>query len=143
MSYDLPTAQSIKDLWPQFANVPDATINAWIAQATRYVDTSWLESDYTYAIQLLTAYFLVRNGYGTGVAAEMSSQGMDGLTMVKSGQLTVQRASSSQSDSGGVPDPWNANRFGVEWWGLARKNHPPMLVAAAPIIVPGARACDC
>ena len=46
MPYSVPTAASLKTRFPIFATVADATVTACITDASRFVDTSWLEDDY-------------------------------------------------------------------------------------------------
>lgn len=128
MAYTLPTPQSIKDRWPAiFGAVSDTTIQIWINTAALQHDTSWLETDYTYAIELLTGHLMIQNGIGAGAQAEANAGGMSVFQTIKSGQLTLTRGATSQ-DNSGVPSPWNTTQFGIDWYWLARKNRPPMTV---------------
>lgn len=125
MAYDLPTPARIKALWPKiFGAVEDATIQEWINIAALQHDQSWIEADYSYAICLLAAHLMVTNGIGAGGQAEAAGNGLDGYSTIKSGQLTLTRASVAEGGSGGVPSPWDATQWGVQWYWLARKNRP-------------------
>ena len=129
MAYTLPTPQNIKDRWPAiFGAVSDGTIQIWINTAALSVDTSWLETDYTVAIELLAAHLMIENGIGAGAQAEANAGGMSAFQTIKSGQLTLSRGTTSQN-SDGVPSPWNSTSFGIQWYWLARKNRPIATVA--------------
>lgn len=130
MAYTLPTPQNIKDRWPAiFGDVSDATIQIWIDTAALQHDQSWLETDYTYGIELLAGHLMIENGIGKGAQAEANAGGMSAFQTIKSGQLTLTRGATSQ-DGGSVPSPWNSTQFGIQWYWLARKNRPPATVAA-------------
>lgn len=129
MSYTVPTPQNIKDRWPAiFGAVGDGTIQIWINTAALSVDQSWLETDYTVAIELLAAHLMIENGIGAGAQAEANAGAMSAFQTIKSGQLTLTRGATSQ-DGGSVPSPWNTTQFGIQWYWLARKNKPPATVA--------------
>lgn len=133
MAYTLPTPQNIKDRWPAiFGAVADGTIQIWIDTAALSVDTSWLETDYTYAIELLAGHLMIENGIGAGAQAEANAGGMSAFQSIKSGQLSLTRGTTSQ-DSTGVPSPWNTTSFGIQWYWLARKNRPVAVVAAGAV----------
>lgn len=142
MAYTLPTPQNIKDRWPAiFGAVADATIQIWINTAALQHDESWLETDYTYAIELLTGHLMIMAGIGAGAQAEANAGGMSVFQTIKSGQLTLTRGATSQ-DSSGVPSPWNTTQFGIEWYWLARKNRPIAAVAAGDVTGPSGYAKD-
>lgn len=62
MPYTLPTFTTFKERFAEFAAVADARVSAVIGEAARFVDESWLENDYTPAINFLTAHMLVLEG---------------------------------------------------------------------------------
>ena len=143
MAYTIPTPAYIQALWPSFfADVADATIQAWIDIAATSHDTTWLETDYTYGIALLTAHWMIENGIGAGAQAEANAGGMSAYQTIKSGQLSLTRGATSQ-DNSGVPEQWGSTTFGTQWYWLARKNRPVAAVALGPTYWPygaGARA---
>lgn len=130
MAYVDPTPAQIKARWPQFAAVPDATIQVWINTAKQTIDHTWCEDSYTYAVELLTAHYLVMNGLGTGAEAEANAAGMSGFSTIKSGQLTLTRGSASWAD--GVEAPWNTTPFGAEFYWIMRRCKPAIAVGVAP-----------
>ncbi len=127
MPYVLPTATELKATFPAFAAVADATVDIWIGRAARSVDISWPEDDYQYAIELLACHYMVGLGYGTGAAAEMNSKGMGSFALIRSGQLTLQRNTSSQNET--APAPWGGDWYGVQFYWLMRRAKPAVAVA--------------
>ena len=137
MAYTIPTPAALKAMYPAFAAVPDVTVQAHIDKAARSVDTSWTETDYSDAIMLLACHNMVLAGLGTGAEAQVNAQGMAGFTTIRSGNLTLQRAATSQGGGSGgdAPQPWNGTQYGIEFYWLLRRNKPPMAVASGPVQV--------
>lgn len=131
MAYTLPTPAELKLHWPAFAAVDDTVVQYNIDRAARSVDSSWTEGDYTAAVELLACHYMTLAGLGTGTDAEMNAQGMAGFSMIRSGQLTLQRAATSGGDSGAVPDQWAGSTYGKQYYWLLRQNK------AGPALVPG------
>lgn len=130
MAYTIPTVADLKLQFPAFADVPDATVQAYIDRAARTVTEAWSENDYADGILLLACHLMVLSGLGKGAAAESYANGMAGYSTVRSGQLTLQRAASSQ-ETEGVPSPWNATGYGVQFYWLAKRNIPTVAIASA------------
>lgn len=128
--YIIPSPATLKAMYPAFAAVPDATVALYIAQAGRSVDTSWTSTDFADAIMLLACHNMVTAGLGAGAEAEMNAQGMGGFTLMRSGQLTLQRSATSRADADGVPSPWKSTAYGIAFYWLLRRNKPPVGVAA-------------
>lgn len=136
MAYVIPTPAQLKAMYTAFAAVPDATVQLYIDQAARSVDTSWTETDYADGIMLLACHNMVTmGGLGTGADAQVAAQGMDSFSTIRSGQLTLQRAATSQSGDNTNYGAWGASRYGRQFYWLARRDKPPMTVAAAPAVV--------
>lgn len=131
MAYVIPTPAQLKTLYPAFAAVADATVQANIDEAAKSVDTSWTETDYASGIMLLACHNMVMAGLGTGAEAEVNAQGMEGFTTIRSGQLTLQRAATSQSDEAKY-GPWAGSKYGKQFFWLVRRDKPPMTVASSP-----------
>jgi hypothetical protein len=131
MAYTLPTPAYIKTKFPTFAAVEDATVQLYIDEAARTVDTTWLESDYTDAISYLAAHLMVQAGIGAGADAEANANGLGGFSMIKSAQLTLQRAATSRNDSG-VPSPWGSTWYGQQFYWLMRRSKPGISVGVGP-----------
>lgn len=131
LAYIIPTPAQLKAMYTDFAAVADATVQLYIDQAARSIDTSWTETDYADGIMLLACHNMVAAGLGTGAEAEANAQGMDGFSLVRSGQLTLQRSATSQSDAAKY-GPWGNSRYGKQFYWLVRRNKPPMTVASGP-----------
>lgn len=127
MPYIKPTPADIKADFPQFAALDDAVIQRRIDRNNpstgvyMWVDESWLQSDFTWAWENLTAYFLTDDGLGTGTDSELANQGLSGVSRLKSGTLDVTFKSSTDSGTGNVPAPWNANKYGIAFYNLLLK----------------------
>lgn len=114
MAYTIPTAAELKAIYTDFAAVADAPVTHYIERAARMVDTTWTEGDYATAIMLLACHLMVTQGLGTGNDAKLA-----GFTMIKSGQLTLQRAADNASDN-----PWAASKYGSQFYALLKLNKP-------------------
>jgi len=55
----VPTAVNFKMKFPEFANIPDASVEFAIEEACRWVDDTWLVNDQTLAILYLAAHMLM------------------------------------------------------------------------------------
>ena len=120
MPYSVPTATDLKARFPIFATVADATVTACIADASRFVDTSWLEADYQPAIMFLAAHYLVTEG-ATG--ANPAAAGP--ITGERLGDASVNYAAPSASAQ--VSDYANTV-YGKRFLALLRVNQPGVLV---------------
>ena len=136
MAYTIPTASELKAAFPAFAAVPDATVDFWIERATRLVDQTWFEEDYTFAIMLLACHYMVGAGLGTGAEAEINAQGMSAFQTIRSGQLTLSKGATSQSDES--MGEWAGTIYGKQFYWLLRRNKPGGAVAIAPVDYPPA-----
>jgi len=118
LPYILPTPADIKLDFPVFADVSDEVIQRRIDRTAIWIDESWLESDFTYAGELVVAHYLTEDGFGKGTDAEMAALGLSGVSRLKSGTLDVTfQASASQGDG-----DFMSTKYGREFWGLLRKN---------------------
>lgn len=113
MAYVKPTPAQIKALYPAFASVPDATVQAYIDMCP--VDDSWFESDYTRAIGLWVTHTMTLNGLGSNEAA---TQAASGVKSISSGNLSVSFAENKSSDDGG----WGGSVYGKQFYQLLRMN---------------------
>lgn len=113
MAYDVPTAADLKARFPAFADVADATINLYIADAQ--VDTTWIEADYAPAIMLWAAWAMTDVGIGTG--GEVAGYIGSGVSRLKSGTLDV-----SFNDAAGSATGYLTNIYGRRYNELLRKN---------------------
>lgn len=131
MAYTAPTPAQLKAMYPAFEAVANSTVQLYLDRAGRSVDTSWTETDYADAIMLLACHLMVLAGLGTGAEAEAYAQGVNGFSLIRSGQLTLQRAATSRGNSSGVPELWSGTEYGSQFYWLLRRNKPGMAVAAS------------
>lgn len=91
MAYIPLTPAEFKTAKPQFADVPDPTVQMYIDMAGRLVDKSWTEGDYTNAWIALTCHFMTLDGLGTDAASKGFKAGAAFYSSIRSGQLTLTR----------------------------------------------------
>ena len=133
MAYDIPTATDLKALYPAFADVADATVDAHIARAsTQAVDTSWVEADYAPAIIDYAAHTMALAGLG--VQDETAKYARAGVTGIRTGNFSAQFSDKrvAKASGGGL----DATTYGQSYKLALRRNK------GGPRVVPGRAACD-
>lgn len=126
MAYTVPTADDLRARFPAFADVADETIDYWLTDAQLIVTTSWIEADYAPAMMALAAH----NMAVEGLAAPGSTTLPAGLTMFRSGDITVQQdAETARAQAGGGYD---STRYGIAFKTFLRRNRGGPFVAASP-----------
>ena len=140
MAYTVPTAANLKARFPAFAAVPDQTVTAAIERAQRQVDQSWTEGDYGEGIMLYAAHDMTLDGLGTGADAQANAQGLSGFRSIRSGSLSLERASGAGSgDSAGI----ESTSYGQRFARLRRQNRAgPRAAVSAPETWPNPYAFD-
>lgn len=108
MAFVKPTPADLKLRLPEFADVADATIQTYIDMASRFVDTSWFEEDYTDAILYFAAHLMALAGIGKGPDSVGNASNMSIYQSIRSGQLTLTRGSSASNDAWS----FNSTRYG-------------------------------
>lgn len=129
MPYTAPTPAELQARYPAFASVAEATIQVWLTDSERYVDTSWIEGDYQPAIMAHAAHQMALLSLGTQSASGAIPAGM---TRWKSGvvDVTISEAAASQSAKGG----YSATVYGREYLMLRRRSFAgPRIVAAGTL----------
>lgn len=116
--YAKPLPPHLRQRYPAFAAVDSGTIQYWLTDAERYVDTSWSEGDYAAALMALAAHNMAIAGLGTdgaGLAGVPS-----GVTRMKSGsfELGLTEAAANARATGSL----EATRYGQEYALLLRRN---------------------
>lgn len=129
MAYDAPTPADLKARYATFADVDDAIVQYWLTDAQRFVDTSWLESDYAPALMALAAHNLSIAGHGT--EAEATADLPSGITSMKIGTLGL--AFDSQTTRDKVQGSYESTRYGAEYKRLLRRNRSGPRVAATGV----------
>lgn len=120
MAYTEPTAATLKARYPAFASVSDATVNLWITDAARFVDTSWREADYTVAKMAYAAHMLSETG-------TLPSAIPAGVTSFKSGAFSATIADGLAGLTG-----FAASIYGREFLALRRASFAGPRLAWAP-----------
>lgn len=119
-----PTPADVKADFPAFAGVDDLAIQRRIDRSASWVDASWLESDYNYAKSLLTAHYLLSDGFGATGDAEIAAYRASGVSRLKSGTLDVTFAS---ADAASGDNEFDATEYGRRFYALLLKNKSGVL----------------
>ena len=119
MSYDAPTASSIKARFPEFASLADARIEALIAEGASYVSESWIETDYTIAYNYVVAHLLLREGALDASGSVVSQSGP-----VQSESLGDASVTYAGVRSNGLGDDmmFSTTEYGRRYLSLKKKN---------------------
>lgn len=125
-----PTPADVKADFPAFAGVDDLAIQRRIDRTSMWVDTSWLESDYNYAKSLLTAHYLLSDGFGATGDADIAAYRASGVSRLKSGTLDVTFASESVDTSG---SEFDATEYGRRFYALLLKNKSGVLTTGGSV----------
>lgn len=120
MAYVIPTAADLKTRFPEFSTVDDAVVTARIEEATRMVDETWTEGDYTLAIELYAAHIMALEGLGTGPDSQNNTGQLANFQTIRSGQLTLTRG--SYGSGGDTGDWYCSTRYGSRFWRLLKQN---------------------
>ena len=117
MAFEAPTPADLKARYPAFTAVLDATVQYWLTDAERFVDTSWMEGDYAPALMARAAHSMAGEGLGAPSGVGALPQG---VTRFKSGAMdvTIADAAAIASIKGG----YSATRYGQEFERLLRRN---------------------
>ncbi len=118
MPYELPTPTDLKLRYGAFAQVEDATVQYWLTDAQRAVDTTWTEGDYAPALMAHAAHRMAEEGVA-GISG--GSGGIPaGVTRFRSGSMDVafSEAAATQQAEGGFA----STRYGREYAALLRRN---------------------
>lgn len=123
-----PTPADIKLDFVAFAAVDDVVIQRRIDRALMYVDETWLETDFTWAKELLTVHWLKKAGYPSGSSDELSGMVSKGLSRLKSADLDI--TVSSKVVDASISGEFSSTSEGQEFYRLLRKNKGGAYVAA-------------
>lgn len=126
MAYTTPTAAQFKARFPAFSAVADETVDAFIAEANRNVDTSWLEADYQRAIMYLAAHLMT--------IEDVLGEAPDGFKF-SGGVITSEKLGDAQTNYGNTanasaayPGDYGATVYGRQFATLLKLNQPAVLV---------------
>lgn len=127
MAWTEPTATSVRERFPAFANVSDAAIQPALAEALGQVDATWPDAARTSGALLYTAHILTLDGQGGGVEAEIAKAGALGFTSFRSGSLSLDRGSAA-GGGGGSSDPLEQTSYGRRFLEMVRARFPGVMV---------------
>jgi hypothetical protein len=128
--YTKPLPGHLIARYPAFAAVAPATVQAWLTDAERFVDTSWIEGDYAVALMSLAAHNLALAGLGTDAAAATAIPG--GVNRMKSGSLEL--GFTDEAANARLGGGFDSTRYGQEYLALLRRNHGGPLVQDTGVV---------
>lgn len=116
MPYTTPTAAEFKTRFPVFVSEGDDRIDAFLVEAQRSVDDSWLEDDYQPATMYLAAHLLLTENQAAGAAV-----GTSGVVKSESfgGEISKTYVTGSEEDALGL----RGSVYGRRYLELLKKNH--------------------
>ncbi|GGO96550.1 DUF4054 domain-containing protein [Stakelama pacifica] len=121
MAYVAPTPADLKTRYPAFADVPDATVQLWLTDATRFTVGWPIEDDRALGEITYAAHMMVRSGAlttGTGAIASLP-----GVTNFKSG--TFSASFSDEAVKASVKGGYQSTEYGQQFEMLQRRNLGP------------------
>jgi hypothetical protein len=130
MAYDLPSPSDLIARYPAFTAVDPTTIQYWLTDAQRYVDTSWIEGDYAPALIAHAAYDMARVSVPGLAGAYEAELVAGGVTDFQS--ASVRLRFSDEAVKAAVAGGYGSNIYGIEYYALLRRNK------AGPRVVGGA-----
>lgn len=93
------TPAEFKAAKPQFAAVPDETVQVYLDMAGLWVDSSWPERLYQPAVIAAACHLMTLDGLGTDTESQGQASGAAQYQSIKSGELTLTRF---QRSAGGM-----------------------------------------
>lgn len=118
----MPTATELKTRYPDFVDVADATVTAFIADATRFVDDTWFADDIDRAIMALAAHMMAMEGLG---ANAVSRAGAGVVTSYKLGDAAETYA---PPGGGGSGSEYEATAYGRTFLRIMAANVPAVAI---------------
>ena len=136
MPYLPLTPTRFKELKPQFASIPDDEVQGYINLASRFVDESWLESDYEPAWAAAVCHLMTLYGLGAGIESEIAQAGGSRVSSLSSGSLSISFGSSGASAQDDLSNWLGETACGRFYRVLLRLNR------AGPRLLTGAGLCS-
>lgn len=130
MAYVVPTPDMIKAVAREFADVDPAYIALVIEQAMLFVDESWSEQDYKWAIIYLVAHLLKVSGADEAVTGGAADDPTTFVSMIAFGDRRVQfrKATSGQMEVAVASGDYDTTRYGGLFLALRRRNFPAIAI---------------
>jgi hypothetical protein len=133
VAYTPPSVAVFRARYPEFAAVPDATVEAVLTDAIAEVGTLWIEDDRKPAQLALTAHWLVGQGVLGGIVAAGGGavQTAGPVASVKVGDVETTFAKASGGSSGGSSgslSDYLTTSYGQRFLALLRRSFPPVAI---------------
>ena len=127
MAYVKPTVQEFKDRFPAIVvGKTDPTIQAFLDEAARSVDESWLEGDYKTAMMYLAAHLMVEEdaavsagGGGEVTSGVIASESFGGMS------ISYDNTKSTKDDA--ANSQWGGTEYGRRFYRLLKLNKPAIV----------------
>lgn len=119
MAYTKPTLATFRALYPAFAAVADATVEAWIDAGDAETE-AWPDDNRASAVMLYAAHKMATQGLGTGVVPA-------GVTSFKSGTFSATVSDGLASKTG-----LSATSYGRDYLDLMRRDFGGPILAWTP-----------
>jgi hypothetical protein len=120
MAYDAPDPAALKARYPAFHRRRTTTIQYWLTDAQRYVDTTWIEGDYAPALIAHAAYDMARVSVPGLTGSDEASLVAAGITDFQS--ASVRLRFSDEAVKAAVAGGYGSNIYGIEYYALLRRN---------------------
>lgn len=128
--YAKPAPAHLVARYPDFGAVSPSTIQYWLTDAERSVDTSWGEGDYATALMALAAHNMALAGIG---GSTVSVAGVPaGVTNLKSGALSI--SMTPEAANALVTGGYGGTPYGQEFETLLRRNRGGPLVSSTGVV---------
>lgn len=124
MAWTPPTVTDFKTRFPEFAAVPDATVQAVLDEAVLEVSPSWVEAYRTPGVLNLTAHLLATQGFGGSGAGGGGAASSGAIKRRKVGDVETEWAGISGGGGSQSASFYNSTRYGQRYYELLRKNIP-------------------
>lgn len=133
--YIAPTAEDIRIFAPELDKVDESVISLAIMQAQLFVDHSWSEKDYPWAIVFLVSHLLRVSGAAEAASNSDSGSSTDDtstfLSMIAFGERRVQfraKPSSKETQLAVASGDYDTTPYGNMFLQLRRRNFPAIAV---------------
>lgn len=130
MAWTPPTLEQFRTRFPEFASVPDATVEMVLDEAVGGVSERWLERDKTPGVLYLTAHLLVSQGLGVLGAGGASWAVTGAIKRRKVGDVETEFAGvgvGAGTDKGALAQ-YRTSTYGIQYLSLMRRNVPAVAV---------------
>lgn len=129
MTYTPPTVDNVKVRFPEFANVPEPTLQAILDEAIERVGPEWVERDRRPATLYLTAHMLAAQGLSGGDGSGGGGAAVTGaVKRRKVGDVETEFAGVSTGTGSGSGTGYASTLYGKMFLDLMRVNFPAVAV---------------